>query len=223
MATVTGTLKDFTPQPLGVASQAQLVFTPTGPAGNAAKSLLVSRQIRVTPAADGSFTATLATYGSTNPSTAYRLRVEWFDGSGNYLSTEEIPWLVVVTGDGALVDFFANVQPGRLLIKGDKGEPGNIVQQAAIDALTAKDVDHDAELADHETRISAAATKNTEQDGRLGVVEAKQPVKCVRLESGAWVWDTSAGTHYVVPDADGNLIIHATAQPVPASTPVLNW
>jgi hypothetical protein len=61
------------------------------------------------------------------------------------------------------------------------------------------------------------------QDGRLGAVEAKQLVKCVRLESGKWVWDTVAGTHYVIPDAGGAFVVRATAQPIPTATPSLDW
>lgn len=72
--------------------------------------------------------------------------------------------------------------------------------------------------------VSAAATKNATQDGRIGAVEAKQPVKCVRLEAGAWVWDiTAAATHYVIQDVGGSLVVRATASPAPASTPALNW
>lgn len=58
---------------------------------------------------------------------------------------------------------------------------------------------------------------------RLTDIEAKQVIKCVRLESGSWVWDTAAGTHYLILDLDGSLIVRASAQPIPASTPVLNW
>jgi hypothetical protein len=252
----------------------------------------------VTPASDGSFTVDLAAYASTNPKTAYKLRVEWFDTGGNYLTTEEIPWAIVVSGDGALTDMFADVQAGKLLVKGDKGDAGNVVQQAAIDALTAKNTEQDGRLTTNEaknaqqdsrltgaeikntaqdgrldaveakntaqdTAITAARTgatadaktytdaevlkdrnrltpieskntaqdgrldgveaKNVAQDGRLDAVEAKQSVKCVRLESGVWVWDTVAGTHFVIPDHTGALIVRATAQPVPAATPALNW
>ena len=49
------------------------------------------------------------------------------------------------------------------------------------------------------------------------------PAKCVRLEAGKWVWDTTAGTHYVIPDHTGALIVRAAAVPVPAATPALNW
>lgn len=55
---------------------------------------------------------------------------------------------------------------------------------------------------------------------RLTAIETK---KCVRLEAGKWVWDTVAGTHYVIPDHTGALVIRATAVPVPAATPALNW
>jgi len=70
---------------------------------------------------------------------------------------------------------------------------------------------------------SAANWDASSQDGRIGAVEAKQAVKCVRLESGKWVWDTVAGTHFVIPDHTGALIVRATAQPVPAATPALDW
>jgi len=355
MATLTGALKDFTPQPLGSSANAVLVFTPYGPAGSSTKSLLVSREIRVSPASDGSFSVDLAAYASTNPKTAYKLRVEWMDSAGNYLTTEEIPWAIVVTGDGALTDMFADVQAGKLLVKGDKGDAGNVVQQAAIDALTAKNTEQDGRLTTNEaknaqqdsrltsveikntaqdaaladlpntytplsrgllpngtdlntltgtqhvgtyglstastypngpagplpstavlevkrgagnavvheitagstklwreavdtaagtwsvwaqvqskadadatnaaqdTRLNLVEAKNTAQDGRLDLVEAKQSVKCVRLESGAWVWDTAAATHFVIPDHTGALVVRATAQPVPAATPALNW
>lgn len=136
MATLTGSLKDFRPQPLG--TTAALVFTPFGPAGTSTGSLLVSAEIRVTPASDGTFSVTLASYAGTNPTTAYKLRVEWFDPAGNYLNTEEIPWPVVATGDGLLVNMFADVEAGALLVKGDKGDPGDSVMQAAFDALEAR-------------------------------------------------------------------------------------
>ena len=50
------------------------------------------------------------------------------------------------------------------------------------------------------------------------------PKKCLRIESGQWVWDiSSAATHYLIPDDTGALIARPTVWPVPASTPQLNW
>jgi len=174
MATLTGALKDFTPQPLGSSANAVLVFTPYGPAGSSTKSLLVSREIRVSPASDGSFSVDLAAYASTNPNTAYKLRVEWFDSGGNYLTTEEIPWAVVVSGDGSLVDMFAEVRGTTLVTKGDKGNDGNVLQQAAIDSLTAKNVTQDS-------RLDGVEAKNTTQDGRLTTIEAKNTAQDAAL------------------------------------------
>lgn len=58
-------------------------------------------------------------------------------------------------------------------------------------------------------------------------ITAPSPVtmtRCVRLEAGKWVWDTVAGTHYVIPDHTGALIVRATAVPVPNPTiPEFNW
>jgi len=72
---------------------------------------------------------------------------------------------------------------------------------------------------------SAANWDSSAQDGRIGTIEAKQAVKCVRLESGKWVWDvTAAATHYIIPDDTGQPVIRATPWPVPnPTTPVLDW
>lgn len=67
-----------------------------------------------------------------------------------------------------------------------------------------------------ETDIAAAQA--TASDAK-----AKQAVKCVRLETGKWVWDLAGATHFVIPDHTGALIVRATAQPVPAATPALDW
>jgi len=136
MATLTGSTKDFRPQPLG--STASVIITPFGPAASSSKSLLVSKPIIVTPASDGTFSVDLASYAGTNPPTAYHVRVEWLDSAGNYSAGEDFPWPLVVTGDGALVDMFANVEAGKLITKGDKGDNGDSVMQAAFDALVAR-------------------------------------------------------------------------------------
>ena len=69
-------------------------------------------------------------------------------------------------------------------------------------------------------RVSATETQLNTLETSL---EGQLAVKCVRQEAGQWVWDTVAGTHYVIPDHTGALIIRATAVPVPAATPALNW
>jgi len=135
LSTITGNVKDFRPQAIGGAT---LVFTATNPAGTSGGSLLIPKEVRVTAASDGSFSVDLASYASTNPNTAYKLRIEWANSTGDFTVPEEIPWLVVVTGNGLLVDMFANVEAGKLLTKGDKGDNGDSVMQAAFDALTAR-------------------------------------------------------------------------------------
>lgn len=60
--------------------------------------------------------------------------------------------------------------------------------------------------------------------GPTGPVGPSWPLtKCVRLESGVWVWDLAGGTHYVIPEHDGTLAVRATAAPVPTATPALDW
>jgi hypothetical protein len=136
MATLTGSTKDFRPQPLG--STALVIITPFGPAASTSKSLLVSKPIIVTPASDGAFSVDLASYAGTNPPTAYHVRVEWLDSAGNYSAGEDFPWPLVVTGDGALTDMFAIPTATGFLTKGDKGDNGDTVMQAAFDALVAR-------------------------------------------------------------------------------------
>lgn len=189
MATVTGSLKDFQPQPLG--TTAELIFTPHGPAASSVKSLLVSASIRVTPASDGTFSVALASYTGTNPNTAYRLRVEWFDAAGNYRNAEEIPWDIVVTGDGQLTDFFANVEPGKLLVKGDTGDSGDVASQALIDAISAR------------TPIvgDSAAFEVTDLNGRVGL--AVNPDGTVNL-GGSRVVSTEG---FQVSDLDGRIAL----------------
>lgn len=136
MADLIGSLKDFKPQAVG--NNAEVIFTPFGPAISASKSLLVTKEIRVSPASDGSFTVSLASYAGTNPSTAYHVRVEWTPQGMPYPISEDIPWPLVVTGDGNLTDMFAIPTPTGFLVKGDKGDDGDSVMQAAFDALVAR-------------------------------------------------------------------------------------
>lgn len=158
MSTIDGNVKDFRPQALG--GQSELIFTPYGPATTTGKSLLVPKEIRVSPASDGSFTVDLASWASTNPRTAYRLRVEWTPAGQPFPFVEEIPWPIIVTGTGALTDMFAiEVGDGSFLVKGDKGEDGNILIQAQLDAFAARL----PQVADR------ARWEITDLDGRLGL------------------------------------------------------
>jgi len=74
---------------------------------------------------------------------------------------------------------------------------------------------------------SATNWNASAQDGRLGALEAKQAVKCVRLEAGRWIWDvTAAATHYLIPDETGQPVIRQTPWPMPLpdpTIPALNW
>lgn len=136
MSTIDGNVKDFRPQAVG--GNVECIFTPYGPAVSTSKSLLVPKEIRVSPASDGSFTVELASFAGTNPGTAYRLRVEWTPAGQPFPITEEIPWPVVVTGNGNLTDMFAIPTPTGFLTKGEKGDDGDSVMQAAFDALVAR-------------------------------------------------------------------------------------
>lgn len=50
------------------------------------------------------------------------------------------------------------------------------------------------------------------------------PVKCVRREAGAWVWDrTAAATHYLLTDHTGAYVVRASPHPIPDATPSFTW
>ncbi|KQR02475.1 hypothetical protein ASF72_10600 [Arthrobacter sp. Leaf141] len=155
MATVTGNAKDFRPLPLG--ATAELVFRPDRPA-TTGSSVLATKEIRTPADGAGAFSVDLAASESTNPSTIYWLTIEWSDSGGNYQPPDRYPEPVVVpAGGGLLSTMFADVQGGKIITKGDKGDPGNVVQQAAIDALNAKDRTHDAQIGSLQVGVAANA------------------------------------------------------------------
>ena len=136
MSTLTGNVKDF--QPLAIGS-ATLVFTAYSAATTTGGSLLLPKQVRKATASDGSFSVDLASWANTNPRTAYKLEVEYTPAGMTYPVTVPIPWPVVVTGSGLLIDMFAiETTPGQFLTKGDKGDDGDSVMQDAFDALEAR-------------------------------------------------------------------------------------
>jgi len=195
MATLTGSTKDFRPQPLG--STASVIITPFGPAASSSKSLLVSKPIIVTPASDGTFSVDLASYAGTNPPTAYHVRVEWLDSAGNYSAGEDFPWPLVVTGDGALVDMFAIPTATGYLTKGDKGDNGDSVMQAAFDALVARlpqpGEDDKFQVAFEDGRMGFQVTNKGVHLGDT-IVEPSEEQGVVD-EDGRFLmrWDTSTG------------------------------
>ena len=63
-----------------------------------------------------------------------------------------------------------------------------------------------------------------EIDADMEAVAKALPVKCVRREAGAWVWDrTGAATHYLITDHTGAYVVRASPQPLPDATPSLTW
>lgn len=74
-----------------------------------------------------------------------------------------------------------------------------------------------------ESVVADATTKYGGLPDRVTTLEGMQPVKAVRLEGTQWVWDLAGATHYLFPEPGGGLAVHATAWPVPAATPSLDW
>jgi hypothetical protein len=98
LATVTGTLTDFGLAALAAYSP-QLIFTPSGPAINTT-SLLGTRPITVTPAADGTFTVTLATTEDMQPATWYTISAQWLNSTGGYIGRDFPEWQLFVPTAG---------------------------------------------------------------------------------------------------------------------------
>jgi hypothetical protein len=181
LATVTGSLKDLSLVSLGNRSP-ELVFELDGDLVTAGSGTLIPDEpITVIPDSGGSFSVDLHPTADTNPYAPYKLTVNWQSKGINRSVTPS--WRIVVpTGGGAIASMIAIVTPTRIITKGDPGTPGNALQQAAIDALTAKNVTQDtaitAALTDGKAytdtkgnalgvRIDNVESKNTEQDGRL--------------------------------------------------------
>lgn len=202
MANVTGWLKDFRPVPLG--TTAVLVFRPWGPAGTPTGSLLAPREVRESPDSAGAFSADLVAITDTNPPTPYRLTIEWLGPGGTLV--EEVPWAIVVpAGGGRLVDMFADVKPGVVITKGDKGDSGNAVQQAAIDALIATDRTHTSQIAELQRQdLSHAETLSTHRrliDGNAAIARSYTDA---RTQGVLDIIDTSN----VDRDTDGAPFVH---------------
>lgn len=136
MSTLTGNVKDFQPAAIGSAT---LIFTAYGEATTSTGTLLLPKEVREATASDGSFSVDLASYAGTNPGTPYKLQVEYTPEGMTYPVTVDIRWPVVVTGNGLLTDMFAiPTGTGGFTVKGDKGDPGDSIMQAAFDALEAR-------------------------------------------------------------------------------------
>jgi predicted RecA/RadA family phage recombinase len=180
LATVTGSLKDLSLVSLGNRSP-ELVFELDGDLVTAGSGTLIPDEpITVIPDSGGSFSVDLHPTADTTPYAPYRLTVKWQSKGINRSVTPE--WRIVVpTGGGAIASMIAIVTPTKIITKGDPGTPGNAIQQAAIDALTAKDVTLDAADTALGARIDGTVAKNTEQDGRLNVAETKNAAQDGRL------------------------------------------
>jgi predicted RecA/RadA family phage recombinase len=181
LATVTGSLKDVGLVSLGNRAS-ELLFEPDLDVVTAGSGTLIPQEpIRVVPASDGSFSVDLHPSEETNPFTPYKLTINW--QSWGVTRTVSPNWRIFVpTGGGAIASMIADVTPAKVITKGDKGDNGNVLQQAAIDALVAKDVTLVAADTALGVRIDSADTKNAAQDGRLTSIETKNTAQDGRLD-----------------------------------------
>jgi len=123
-------------------------------------------------------------------------------------------------------------------------ESWNTDQETRLETAESLLEDHTGTLTDHGAWLTDLNTADEQAVSRLEDLEAKDvtqdtaaaalaarvtagaAVKSVRLEAGAWVWDLTAGTHYLIPDDTGQPVIRQTPWPMPLpapATPALNW
>lgn len=179
MSEVTGFLKDFRPQSLG--TSAELVFRADQPASTAAGSILGTKRVRVNPDSAGAFTVDLASSASTNPTTIYWLTISWYEAGMPVPLDEKFPWPIVVPpGGGLLSNMFAKVESGRLIVKGDKGDPGTVIQQSILDAINNRigvvesiNADQSLAIAGVKARLDLVEGVNVDQSNAIDSVKTR--------------------------------------------------
>ncbi|MET4094558.1 SGNH/GDSL hydrolase family protein [Arthrobacter sp. UYCu712] len=129
---VTGNLKDLAGVSLGDRIP-ELVFELDEDLVILGSSTLIPAEpVKVTPAANGTFTVNLQESLGTNPYSPYKLTINW---SSNGLSRTVTPsWRIVVPpGGGAIGDMLAIVTPSQIITRGVPGDasPYSIVQALA--------------------------------------------------------------------------------------------
>lgn len=101
MPTVTGVLTDFGLSPV---PGLQPVIRFTAAPGIDGNSIRIDRGIEAIPAADGTFSATLASTDTLRPATGYRMSVKWLDAAGNFIGFNEIPGELYVPPEGGALE-----------------------------------------------------------------------------------------------------------------------
>ncbi|WP_426302782.1 hypothetical protein [Arthrobacter sp. R-11] len=98
MPVVTGTLWDMGLGHL-VSKHPELVWTLNAPNAKAS-GLFTTEPVRTTPAADGSFSATLASTTDMQDEAWIRLSVQWSDAAGNFQKVDFPDWRIEVPTTG---------------------------------------------------------------------------------------------------------------------------
>lgn len=105
MAVVTGTLKTFGLETLG-SKRPVIVFEANKPGLSTSGEVFATDPVKVTPAADGSWTARLQpTENLVTPDVSYTMFIEYMDSANNYVRLDNPDWKVrVPTAGGTLGD-----------------------------------------------------------------------------------------------------------------------
>jgi hypothetical protein len=115
MATVTGTLNDFSLSSLASYSP-RIIFTASEPAASPAR-LLSTRPVTVTPAASGAFTVELHPTTQLRPAGVhYTIRIEWLDADGGFVGVDIAGWKLFVPDSGGDITDLTDASPGSSLI-----------------------------------------------------------------------------------------------------------
>lgn len=102
MAIYTGKLLDFGLDAL-TPFMPRMVFTADQPAFSGS-TVLVTRRVEATIAADGTFSVELVPSVNTTPNVTYTMRVEWLDPAGGYIGMDLFSGLVAALGGGPIAE-----------------------------------------------------------------------------------------------------------------------
>ena len=133
--TITGTLADYATAPLGAVG-AEVVFVPSGP-GVGGAVVYAARSVRVTVAANGTFTASLQATPNIRPAVWLEVYAEYLDAAGKFIRSDYIGRLEVPYGGGTLATLVGTYWNPGLAWWATSSPPGTPVVRALwLDPIT---------------------------------------------------------------------------------------
>lgn len=120
-AKMTGTLKDFTYTSM-IDYRVRIGFFPSS-VGTRGDLIFPTMAKWATPDTSGLFEIYLEVTEHLVPNVWYDIKIEWMDQAGNFVSSDEPEWVLVVpTGGGTVAGNIAKVTPPYIITKGEPGD-----------------------------------------------------------------------------------------------------